>query len=290
MWAQSTLGQGSTFYLSLPRCDNVLTAPLSFTGVHPPPPRTIVIYGMETEMTKLFQRYLDGYHVEPVASIAELRHVMKVQPIHALVLTDPSDLASWPTADAHEQSLRNLPVITCSLRTPQVIADELGVAEYLTKPLSRVKLQDALRRACKRVRDVVVVDDDPEMARLLCGMIHMVSRRCRVRLASNGVEALAIVRQDRPDVLLLDLLMNRGDGYGVIQVLRQDALLCDIPVIVVTGKGVKEEVLRSSALGIGRSEGLTVGEIMRCLRGSLDGLLQDVPQDKPPTPAVGFVG
>ena len=79
---------------------------------------------------------------------------------------------------------------------------------------------------------VLVVDDDPTVLNLLAKTLE--KEGYRVILARNGVEALALAREHRPQAITLDVLMPRMDGWGTLKELKADAELRDIPVIMVT--------------------------------------------------------
>jgi adenylate cyclase len=79
---------------------------------------------------------------------------------------------------------------------------------------------------------VLVVDDDPTMISLLGKMLE--KEGYRVISASNGVEALSLARQHRPQAITLDVLMPQMDGWRALKELKADAALRDIPVIMVT--------------------------------------------------------
>jgi YesN/AraC family two-component response regulator len=63
---------------------------------------------------------------------------------------------------------------------------------------------------------------------------------CRVLKARNGRDALEIIRRQRPDLVLLDLMMPEMDGFGVLEAMREGATTCNIPVIVLTGQELTE--------------------------------------------------
>src|SRR5262245_14458971 len=79
---------------------------------------------------------------------------------------------------------------------------------------------------------VLVVDDDPTMVSLLGKTLE--KEGYRVISASNGVEALSLARQHRPQAITLDVLMPQMDGWRALKELKADAMLRDIPVIMVT--------------------------------------------------------
>ena len=84
------------------------------------------------------------------------------------------------------------------------------------------------------VKRVVCVEDEPEMidlVRLILGR-----RGFFVIGANGGIEGLETVRREKPDLILLDLMMPDMDGWEVYQQIKADPALRGIPVIVVTAK------------------------------------------------------
>jgi signal transduction histidine kinase/CheY-like chemotaxis protein len=79
---------------------------------------------------------------------------------------------------------------------------------------------------------VLVVDDDPSVRSLLARTLE--NEGYRVISAGNGVEALALAREHRPQAITLDVLMPQMDGWGALKELKADADLRDIPVIMVS--------------------------------------------------------
>lgn len=81
---------------------------------------------------------------------------------------------------------------------------------------------------------VVCIEDEPEMidlVRLILGR-----RGFEVTGANGGLEGLEIVKRERPDLVLLDLMMPDMDGWEVYQRIKSDEALREIPVVVVTAK------------------------------------------------------
>ena len=79
---------------------------------------------------------------------------------------------------------------------------------------------------------VLVVDDEPTAHDLLTA--SLAREGYRVAHASNGEEALALAREIHPDVVTLDVIMPKVDGWSVLTALKADPELCDIPVVMVT--------------------------------------------------------
>lgn len=81
---------------------------------------------------------------------------------------------------------------------------------------------------------VVCIEDEPEMLDLF--KLILGRRGYQVHCASNGVEGLEIIKEQKPDLVLLDLMMPGMDGWQVYQKIRADQSLANVPVIVVTAK------------------------------------------------------
>lgn len=93
----------------------------------------------------------------------------------------------------------------------------------------------------------VLVTDDDEDLRFLC-QLHLELGGFRVAQAANGREALDAVATDRPDLILLDLMMPVMDGWECLSELKSNGF-SDIPVFVITGKNQQQDQERAFALG-----------------------------------------
>lgn len=83
-------------------------------------------------------------------------------------------------------------------------------------------------------KKILLVDDDPEM-RLALG-VRLKHHQYEVVTAGDGVAAISETRKHLPDLILLDLGLPAGDGFTVIERLKQNHLLADIPIIVISGR------------------------------------------------------
>jgi CheY-like chemotaxis protein len=108
------------------------------------------------------------------------------------------------------------------------------------------------------------------MVRLLGRLVTLVSPRYTVWEAQNGAEALSLLETRHPDAVFLDLVMPDPSGDEVLRCIRESAELRDIPVVLVTGHGLEDEGVTAEFLAISRRDGLSVRELMRCLKADLE--------------------
>jgi adenylate cyclase len=94
---------------------------------------------------------------------------------------------------------------------------------------------------------VLVVDDDRVNRMLLTSSLEREGHR--VRCAENGVEALRILRDDPCDVVLLDIVMPELDGVSVLERVKSDPALRDVPVIMISGVEDTDRVVRCIEIG-----------------------------------------
>ena len=88
---------------------------------------------------------------------------------------------------------------------------------------------------------VVIADDDPDIRRLV--EMTVTNAGCDVTVASDGEEALERVRASKPDLVILDVLMPRMDGWEVARALKSDPATREVPVMFLTSRGQEHDVL-----------------------------------------------
>lgn len=81
---------------------------------------------------------------------------------------------------------------------------------------------------------ILLVDDSASDAEMIRDGLEETGWDARIDVAWDGVEAMAALRRDRPDLVLLDLNMPRKTGHEVLRELRADPALADLPVVVLT--------------------------------------------------------
>ena len=100
---------------------------------------------------------------------------------------------------------------------------------------------------------ILVVEDERDIAALVA--YHLTKEGYRVRTAEGGAEALEAVAAERPDLLVLDLMLPGFSGYDVLQEIRRSAELADVPVVVLTAR--RDEADRVKGLELGADDYVT---------------------------------
>ena len=90
----------------------------------------------------------------------------------------------------------------------------------------------------------VLVVDDEEGIRVLC-RVNLELEGFEVFEAGDGTEAIGVARRERPDVIFLDLMMPKMDGWETLAALRSDTATAGIPVILLTARTSEEDQIRA---------------------------------------------
>jgi CheY-like chemotaxis protein len=293
--ATSAMGEGSTFTLTLPlrygeseRRHPAGKSPAVAASLDSP-----AVAGLQTaplilaiddnpDVIAIVQENLAdaGYQVVGAASAAE--GLAKAQALHPAAITLDivlPDRDGWQVLHdlKADPGTRDIPVIMLSIVDNKAMGFRLGAADYLVKPLDNAALLATLARMAPigdRPARLLVVDDDPNVQEMVGQLLE--ERPYALRSAADGIEALEKVKEEQPDAILLDLMMPRLDGFGVLAQLRQDPATSAIPVIILTAKtltAAETAVLQASAQQVIQKQGLAGDELLKELRQVLpDGL------------------
>ena len=98
----------------------------------------------------------------------------------------------------------------------------------------------------------LIVDDNPDLRRYITELLDPVYR---VTTAADGVGALELMRAERPDIVLSDVMMPRLDGFGLLRAIREDPALATIPVILLSARAGEESAIEG--LDVGADDYLT---------------------------------
>jgi signal transduction histidine kinase/CheY-like chemotaxis protein len=286
MWVENAQGQGTTFYFRLPISAPPLTSgsagrwlspyatPRERTGpsLAPVPidrPRLVVLEPGQS-LQKLLARYLHNVEIVGTTSLEEASRELSRVPAQALLV---NTLAVGDSLHELEQATSlpyATPVLVCSVPGTQESAGMLGVADYLVKPVSRDALLAALQRLPGKNKTLLLIDNDPDTLRLFHRMLSSPDQDHRIIRASDGKQAIEILRRQRTDAVLLDLIMPEMDGFQFLAEKGRDPATRDIPVIVLSALDPAGQPIVSKSLAITRGGGISV----RRLLGSIAALIE----------------
>ena len=236
----SEAGKGSTFTVRLPANTDVPAgAPISSDRGRSTRADCVLVIDDDATARELISDHLKagGFSVVTAAGGVEgIKLAKELQPTAITLDVMMPDLDGWSVLAALRQNpeLADIPVIMVSIVDDKRRGIALGAAGYLTKPIDRERLHQLVRRfqAPTRATRVLMVEDDASQRERMLGWLER--PQWIVREAANGREALDLLREEKPDVILLDLMMPEMDGFEVVAALQGDKDWRDIPVIVIT--------------------------------------------------------
>lgn len=97
------------------------------------------------------------------------------------------------------------------------------------------------------MKKILIAEDDHFLANAY--RVKLEKEQFEVQVASDGDECLKMIKKDKPDVLVLDLIMPMKDGFSVLEELRKDDTYKKLPIVVASNLGQAEDIERSKSLG-----------------------------------------
>ncbi len=282
IWVESEQGAGTTFSFSVPLPGTVAGSAGTVRtddGRQVSVAQPCLVVHDDPDVVRILARHITGHRVigvPPERDIVSL--ILDLHP-RAIIATQ----ASFEAVRAQlELTPFVVPIIVCAL--PHIHEREnLGsIAGYLVKPL----LPEALTAIMKRIdredeTTVLLVDDDPDAVRLMERTLTALPQPYRLLKAYDGTEALRVMRGQRPDVVLLDLVMPGMNGEGVLRAMREDASLSDIPVVVISGRDwLTGSVSMGSSLAVEYRRPIQLSEGITAMEALLDALSPDYLPDE----------
>ena len=200
----------------------------------------------DAEARDIVERFLrkDGFEVATAGSGEEglrLAHNLKPAAITLDVMMPEMDGWSVLRALKADPALRDVPVLMLTMVDDRSKGYSLGATDYLTKPVDRGQLHNALAKYYKPGEScsVLLVEDDQPTREMMARTLE--KSDWTISEAGNGREALEQLKQNKPQLILLDLMMPVMDGFDFLLEMRANADWQDIPVIVLTAKDLTDE-------------------------------------------------
>ena len=156
------------------------------------------------------------------------------------------------------------PVIGCAVPPLAQRGLNAGAVDYLIKPVTRADLQRAIQAVGRPVRRVLLVDDEPDLTRVLTYMLRSIDDAMEMVTAADGAQALLQLHNARYDLVLLDIMLPEMSGWQVLERMRLDETLCDVPCIIISACDPTDQPRASQALVAAMGQGLSLGKLLRC--------------------------
>ena len=234
------------------------------------PSGAILVVDDDPSVRQLISRHLeqDGWKTVQASNATDaLQLARESRPtLISLDIMMPDASGWWVLEKLKEDpETAGIPVLVVTIVEDQRLVFALGASDYLAKPYEKTALIAKIHRLLPQLdhKRVLIVDDDPEARTLLSRMLK--DEHAEVALATSGDEALSLIAQSPPDLVLLDLMMPGMSGFEMVARLRAQPQCAHIPVMIVSAKELTQEdmltlngtVQRFVAKGSIEPEGLT---------------------------------
>ncbi|MBA2688332.1 MAG: response regulator [Gemmatimonadaceae bacterium] len=293
----SVLGEGSTFTIKLPMhvvqlekgpddASILAVSPVVFSanGVDsanslPEPHTCVLVIDDDDAQRDLMQRFLskEGFCVRGAASgIDGLRLARLLKPVAITLDVMMPEMDGWTVLETlkTDPELADIPVIMLTMVDDPERGFTLGASDYATKPVNRSRLSRILKKfSCARPPcPVLLVEDDAVTRAMTRNMLE--KEGWRVTEAENGQAALLAMESDRPNLILLDLLMPVMDGFEFADKVRAHPEWRSIPIVVVTAHdltGAERRRLNGYVETILQKAGTSRDTLLQQVRDQLEG-------------------
>jgi PAS domain S-box-containing protein len=286
IWVESEVGKGSVFRFVLPLVPGARVGEPPDAGVEGSSTNPLILVVEDDRATRelLSQQLVQaGYRVAHATTgerAVALAQELQPAGITLDVLLPDGDGLNVLAQLKKLPETREIPVIVVSITENQELGVSLGAMDWVVKPLNRSDFLAAVRKAFFRHSDnatstVLVVDDEPSTVELLTDMLG--SEGYRVLSAPDGRRGIELARGERPNLIVLDLLMPEATGFEVVRELQAQAETREIPILIFTMKDLSSEErerLRGSVQAI-------------VTKGATGDLLRELARVRPPHSSSG---
>ena len=236
----SEAGHGSTFWFTLPPYQQPLDE-------IPADRKIVVAIDDDPKVISLYERYLapQGYYVIPfIEAKGAKERIIAIKPYAITLDVMMPNIDGWTLLSElkSDPATRDIPVLVCSILEQADKGFNLGAADYLIKPILEEDLVHAVKRLDKKggIRNILVIDDNGDDRRLIQKILGE-QGSYEITVAEGGRQGWEAIKANPPHAVILDLFMPDWDGFAILEKLRNDPELRNLPVLVISGGGLTPE-------------------------------------------------
>ena len=206
--------------------------------------KTVLVIDDNPEVIDLVQKYI-GEEYQVVGLLSGHRAVDTAVELKPVVITLDimmPEKDGWEVLYDLKQNpvTQDIPVIILSIVDNKKLGFSLGAAEYIVKPINKDLLLHKLQSLEKisRIQKILVVDSDPRTIAMVNEMLA--DGGYQTTGAQSCEEAIGVMQHMRPDLIVLNPLMNQSGGIDIIEYIKSDQRTKDISLILITQKELSD--------------------------------------------------
>jgi signal transduction histidine kinase/CheY-like chemotaxis protein len=267
IWAQRNTGPGTTFYVMFPRVTRA--GDVAPNPAPEPPARvnaSILVCDDDPGIRTIIAEHLhrQGYTVIEANSGEQTLSLAAGQPVEAILLDlYMPGLSGWETLQhlRNNPSTAHIPVVILSVLSSTLRTQLAGDAQgWVQKPFNEKLLFAELSRVLHPgdgPARILLVEDDADLASVVLASFQ--NDAVEIDLAGTRQQAIRQCLDSPPDLLILDLTLPDGDGFTLVEWLRQQPTLCTLPLVVYSGRELSDH--EADKLRLGPTQFLTKARV-----------------------------
>ena len=287
IWVESQQGMGSIFTFKLPV--NNLEPPhrsparflseqwawverkRSWSADATSKKKRLILYEPEEFLSGILNDHEEQVEFLHLQSIPAMIEAANTTPAHIVVINAPNMNDLLVKMEQAAKGIKETPILGCAFMPSRQKLVESGAVEYIQKPFSIKKLRAILRKVSPELRKILIIDDNIEVQQLIARVLSLHNEAVEILLASTAAEALAILAEKQPDVILLDLALPDINGWQLMTQLKKDPGYAGIPIVIISAHDLNDAAPSSRGIMLTQHGGVSAEQFINFTLASLHG-------------------